>query len=340
MLIYIDHPNNFQFLNSLAKNFHPHLHLKYQNLFNENMSRFRSIRGVFPLQSPGQYRVLPHSPIPEDIPKPFYYKTKGKGEYTSTFKGNVEILSASSIEKMRTACKIASGALQLALDSAKPGITTEQIDKLVHNYIISQKAYPSGVYFMGFPKSLCTSVNEIVCHGVPNLRPLQDGDIVNFDVTAFIDEHYGDNSDMAIIGKATNKEVHKLIEVTRESVWKAIKICRPGVEMKVIGEVIENYVRSFGFAVCHEFLGHGIGANMHMPPPVMNNVNDTRVEMKPGMTFTIEPIVMENPDYKLGVWDDGWTIADMTGGLSAQYEHTILITEDGCEVLTDRKALN
>jgi methionyl aminopeptidase len=299
----------------------------------------KSIRRILALQRQGQYKVLPHFPIPSHINKPFYYNTKGKAEYCSTFKGTPEIHNAETIKKMRVASQIAAGALQAAINFAKEGVTTEEIDEVVHNYIISKNAYPSGVYFMGFPKSVCTSVNEVVCHGIPNTRPLQDGDIVNFDVTAYFDGVYGDTSDMVMIGSSHNDKIKLLVDCTRKSVWKAIDICRPGNKINRIGEVIEEYVQSFGFGVCKEFLGHGIGTHMHMPPPIMNSKNDVDEIMKPGMTFTIEPIVMENPKYRLGIWEDGWTVVDMTGALSAQYEHIILITESDPEVLTDRSKL-
>lgn len=297
-------------------------------------------RSVVSMQRSGQYKVLPHLPVPEHIKKPFYYKTKGEGEFSSTFKGDVEVHSAEAIEKMRKASKIAACALQVALDMAKPGVTTDEIDQAVHYFIISQGGYPSGVYFMGFPKSLCTSVNEVVCHGIPNTRPLQEGDIVNLDVTAYYDGYYGDTSDMAIIGENHSSEVHKLINCTREAVYKAISICKSGTKISLIGEVIENYVKSCGFIPCKEFLGHGIGNNLHMPPPIMNCKNNTDGVLQSGMTFTIEPIVMQNKNYQLGIWEDGWTIVDITGGLSAQYEHIILITDSGPEVLTSRSKHN
>ena len=288
------------------------------------------------MQKYGKYAVRPHLPVPQHIKKPFYYETKGKGEFSSTFKGDIQIHSSPSIEKMRQASKIAAAALQQALDSAKPGVTTDEIDQIVHNFIISQGAYPSGVYFMGFPKSLCTSVNEVVCHGIPNTRPLQEGDIINLDVTAYFEGYYGDTSDMALIGENHSAEVLRLIDCTRAAVWKAVSACTAGTKIRKIGEIIEEYVSGFGFTTCKEFLGHGIGDNLHMPPPIMNCKNDTEGELRSGMTFTIEPIVMQNPNYRLGIWEDGWTIVDMTGGLSAQYEHIILITDSGPEVLTDR----
>ena len=182
------------------------------------MLRHITQRGIISVQKQGKYKVFPHHPIPDHIQKPYYYKTKGKGAFSSTFVGETQIHNEDAIVKMRKASKIAAEALQCALDFTKEGVTTEEIDQVVHNYIVSQNAYPSGVYFMGFPKSLCTSVNEVVCHGIPNARPLQDGDIVNLDVTAYYDGYYGDTSDMAVIGTAHSKLVHDLIKCTRDCV--------------------------------------------------------------------------------------------------------------------------
>ena len=300
------------------------------------VSRFKSARGLFKIQRQGEFVVKPHHFIPAHIAKPFYFETKGKATYSSTFAGEIVKYEADKIEKIRKACRIAAQALDVALKTAKVGNTTEDIDREVHEFIVSQGAYPSGVYYMGFPKSLCTSVNEIVCHGVPNNRKLEKGDIVNLDVTAYIDGVFGDNSDMAMIGDDHPAGVTKLVKVTRDAVWEAIKICKPGNPVNLIGKTIEEFVKSHGFAVCKEFIGHGIGVGMHMPPPIVHNVNDVTALFEPGMVFTIEPIVMENPKYDLAVWDDGWTITDITGGLSSQYEHTVLITEQGVEVLTNR----
>ena len=299
-------------------------------------SRFKSARGLFKIQRQGEFTVKPHHLIPNHIHKPFYYETKGKSNYSSTFAGEIVKYDANNIEKIRKACKIAAQALEVALKTAKVGNSTEDIDREVHEFIVSQGAYPSGVYYMGFPKSLCTSVNEIVCHGVPNSRKLEKGDIVNLDVTAYIDGVFGDNSDMAMIGDEHPAGVNKLVKVTRDAVFEAIKICKPGNPVNLIGKTIEEFVNSHGFAVCKEFIGHGIGVGMHMPPPIVHNKNDVSDLLQPGMVFTIEPIVMENPKYDLAIWDDGWTITDITGGLSSQFEHTVLITEEGVEVLTNR----
>ena len=305
------------------------------------MSRFLRSFSSIPYTRPlrdDQYKVVPPPPIPAHIELPYYAKTKGRAKYCSVFEGDFEIHDEATIQKMRKACHIAAGALQAALDNISKCRTTEDIDKITHNYIISQNAYPSGIHFMGFPKSVCTSVNEVVCHGVPNLRPLEDGDFLNIDVTCYIDGVYGDNSDMALIGTKHPPEVLNLIQVTRQAVREAIKICKPGVKVNKIGETIEEYANSYGFYICKEFTGHGIGTHMHMPPAILPHKNDMKIELRPGMTFTIEPILMTNKDYELNVWSDNWTIVDSTLGYSAQYEHTVLITPDGHEVLTERNS--
>lgn len=301
------------------------------------MKRFRNVLRK-PYTEPlveGRYPVLPHKPIPDHIEKPYYYQFKGKTEFSSAFKGEPSVHSAEFIEKMRKACKIAAEALQAALDAVEVGKSTEDIDTVVHNYIIEQGAYPTPVYFMGFPKSVCASVNEVLCHGIPDTRPLKDGDYVNFDVTCYLDGAYGDTSDMALVGN-THPEIRHLVETTRRAVHEAIGICKPGVKFKEIGDLISELASNEGYGVCGEFSGHGIGDHLHMPPPVMHKKNKVEVVMEPGMTFTIEPILMMNPNYRLAEWSDGWTVVDMFLGPSAQYEHTVLITESGAEVLTSR----
>lgn len=175
----------------------------------------------------------------------------------------------------------------------------------------------------------------MVCHGVPNLRPLQEGDFINLDVTVFVDEVYGDTSDMAVVG-TPHPEVERLISATREAVREGIKVCGPGIKMKEVGAACEAVAEKHGFAICHEFVGHGIGRHMHMPPPVYHTRNDLDFTMKPGMVFTIEPILITSAKYELQIWKDGWTVVDRHRNPSAQAEHMVLITETGCEVLTER----
>lgn len=284
----------------------------------------------------GRFMVPPHRPVPDHIVKPDYYATKGSGKFSSAFETKVVIHDKDTIEKMKIAAKIAAGALQAALDFVTPGVTTHDIDGVVHDYIISKGAYPAPIWYQGFPKSVCTSVNEVVCHGIPDSRPLQDGDILNIDVTTYINGVFGDTSDMALVGSSHSAKILELIKVTHDCVHEAIKICKPGVPVSAIGNLIESLAENQGFGVCQEFSGHGIGKSMHMPPAILACKNEIATQMQPGMTFTIEPIIMMNKNYNLAMWDDNWTVVDTTLGPSAQYEHTILITDEACEVITQR----
>jgi methionyl aminopeptidase len=292
-------------------------------------------------QVEGQHRVLPHYPIPSHIPKPFYYASQGKSaNYSNVHQGKPKCYSPQTQDSLRKAAKIAAKALKNALECVKIGETTEEIDRVVHTTIIEAGAYPSGVYFMGFPKSVCTSVNEVLCHGVPNLRPLEDGDSLNIDVTCYIDDVYGDNSDMAEVG-TVSAQVRELvrpkqIQFTRSTLDKAVEICRPGVKFSKIGELCQREASKLGYGICEEFSGHGIGQNMHEPPAVLHTLNKVDFLMQPGMCFTIEPIFTLNPNYDLEIWNDGWTVVDSLGGVSAQAEHQLLITDTGCEVLTKK----
>jgi len=236
---------------------------------------------------------------------------------------------------LRESARIASSALLLSRSLAKPGISTEFIDTEVSRYIVSRAAYPSGIGFMGFPKSICTAVNEVVAHGIPDQRPLVDGDIVNFDVTCFKNGFYGDNSDMALVG--TVDDAGKLlVDTTREALDAAISFCQPGRKFSVIAEAIDQVASSKGFRVVDYFCGHFIGKEMHIAP----NIHHTRgnylmdkLVMEEGMVFTIEPILVEGST-EAEVWKDGWTYVTKDRGRTAQCEHMVLITSNGKEVLT------
>jgi len=240
------------------------------------------------------------------------------------------------LNNFKEVCTIAGEAVRRACEFVKPGITTNDIDKMVHNYIVSQNAYPSPIGYMGFPKSVCTTVNESVCHGIPNNRTLIDGDYINIDVTAFYKGYHGDTSGMATVGN-THEDIKKLIRVTRECMYKAINMCKPGVKISKIGEIIEEHASKFSYTVCNEFCGHGVGKELHMKPLVRHNNNDFNDDiMEPGMAFTIEPIILMHKYEELYMWEDNWTII-APNNPSAQWEHTILITENGHEILTLRK---
>ena len=237
-------------------------------------------------------------------------------------------------EKMRIAGKLAARTLDMLTDEIKAGITTDHIDKLGYEFISDNGGYSAPLYYRGFTKSLCTSLNHVVCHGIPSDRVLNEGDAINVDVTAIIDKHYGDTSRMFCIGR-TPVKVNNLIDATYESMMLAIKSLKPGLKLGDVGNIIQSYVEKKGFSVVRDFCGHGISTTFHESPNVLHyGRKNTGMELKPGMTFTIEPMV------NVGEWDvkmlkDGWTAVTKDKSLSAQFEHTLGITENGYEIFTE-----
>jgi len=217
-------------------------------------------------------------------------------------------------------------------------MSLDDVDKIVHDFIIANDGYPSAIDFHHFPKSVCTSVNDVVSHGVPNSYVLQDGDYLNIDVVCYLDGHHGDNSGMVLLGDV-HPDIVALARVTREAMYKAIEMCGPGVKFSQIGATIEDYAHDHGYSVNREFGGHGVAHELHLPPLVHHyrESRSTKAEMLPGMAFTIEPILMLNDKYSYVQWDDQWTV-HAPGCPSAQWEHIILITEEepGYEILTLR----
>jgi len=234
---------------------------------------------------------------------------------------------------MRVAGGIAGSALQAVGRQVRPGITTDELDAIGHDYMVSRGAYPSTLGYKGFPKSLCTSVNEVICHGIPDSTVLQDGDIVNVDITAFIDGVHGDTDATFLVG-SVDEESRLLVERTETATVRAINAVRPGRPVSVIGRVIEAYAKRFGYGVVRDFTGHGIGTTFHsglVIPHYDEPAYSTIIEA--GMTFTIEPMLtLGTIDYE--VWDDGWTVVTADRKRTAQYEHTILVTDAGAEILT------
>jgi methionyl aminopeptidase len=238
-------------------------------------------------------------------------------------------------EKMRIAGKLAAQTLDMLTGNIKEGVSTDTIDKLGYEFIKDNGGYSAPLYYRGFKKSLCTSLNHVVCHGIPSKdRILEEGDAVNVDVTAIINEHYGDTSRMFSIGKTSVKQ-NNLIDVTHESMMRAIKILKPGVKLGDIGYEIQSFVEEKGFSVVRDFCGHGISTIFHEPPNILHyGRKNTGMELKPGMTFTIEPMINVG---KFGVkmLNDGWTAVTTDKSLSAQFEHTLGITENGYEIFTE-----
>jgi len=237
-------------------------------------------------------------------------------------------------EKMRIAGKLASQTLDMLTENIKEGVSTDYIDKLGYEFIRDNGGYSAPLYYRGFTKSLCTSLNHVVCHGIPSDRILRDGDAINVDVTAIVDEHYGDTSRMFSIGN-TSIKLNNLIDTTHESMMRAIKILKPGIKLGDIGNEIQSFVEKKGFSVVRDFCGHGISTTFHEPPNVLHyGKKDTGIDLKPGMTFTIEPMINAGK-FPVKMLNDGWTAVTKDKSLSAQFEHTLGITENGYEIFTE-----
>ena len=237
-------------------------------------------------------------------------------------------------EKMKIAGNLASKTLDMLTSEIKAGVSTNKIDKLGCEYIRDNGGYSAPLFYRGFPKSLCTSLNHVICHGIPSERILDEGDILNVDVTAMVDGFYGDTSRMYSIGKISVK-AQNLIDATYESLMKSIKILKPGLKLGDIGHEIQNYVEARGFSVVRDFCGHGIGDNFHEPPNILHyGKKNTGAELRPGMTFTIEPMI-NSGKYEVKILDDGWTAVSKDKSLSAQFEHTVGIKDNGYEIFTE-----
>ena len=237
-------------------------------------------------------------------------------------------------EKMKIAGNLASKTLDMLTGEIKAGVSTNKIDKLGYEYIRDNGGYSAPLFYRGFPKSLCTSLNHVICHGIPGERILDEGDILNVDVTTIVDGFYGDTSRMYSIGKISVK-AQNLIDATYESLMKSIKILKPGLKLGDIGHEIQTYVEAKGFSVVRDFCGHGIGDNFHEPPNILHyGKKNTGAELKPGMTFTIEPMI-NSGKFDVKVLDDGWTAVSKDKSLSAQFEHTVGIKDNGYEIFTE-----
>jgi methionyl aminopeptidase len=237
-------------------------------------------------------------------------------------------------EKMRVAGNLAARTLDMLTENIKEGISTDQIDKLGYEFIRDNGGYSAPLFYRGFTKSLCTSLNHVICHGVPSDRILRNGDALNVDVTAIIDDHYGDTSRMFCIGE-TSVKLKNLINATHESMMRAIKILKPGIRLGDIGYEIQSFVEEKGFSVVRDFCGHGISTSFHEPPNVLHyGSKNTGMDLRPGMTFTIEPMINAGK-YNVKMLNDGWTAVTKDKSLSAQFEHTIGITENGYEIFTE-----
>jgi methionyl aminopeptidase len=273
--------------------------------------------------------ISPRRDVPASIPRPEYVDKPAPAPFTGS-----EVKDAETIERIRAACRLAARARDLVGSHVVPGVTTDDLDRIGHEFLCDHGAYPSTLGYKGFPKSLCSSVNEVVCHGIPDARVIEDGDIVNIDITAYLDGVHGDTNATFLAGNVA-EETRLLVERTREALDRAIKAVRPGRRMNVIGRVIESYAKRFGYGVVREFTGHGIGTSFHSGL-IIPHYDEPRFddEIRAGMTFTIEPM-LNLGTHEWVMWDDDWTVVTADGRPSAQFEHTLLVTTDGAEVLTN-----
>jgi methionyl aminopeptidase len=273
-------------------------------------------------------RVSPRRPVPADIPRPDYAETGTPGRADE---GTVK--PPDVIERMRVAGRVAAEVLAETGAAVRPGITTDELDVICHEACIRHGAYPSPLNYHGFPKSVCTSVNEVICHGIPDDRPLADGDIVNLDVTVFLGGVHGDTNGTFAVGEVDEASA-RLVRVTRECLELGVAAVRPGRPISDIGAAIERHASKHHLGVVRTFVGHGIGAQFHGPPSIPHYFTASAVtEMRPGMTFTIEPMITLG-SWKERIWDDGWTAVTADGRRTAQYEHMLVVTDRGVEVLT------
>ncbi len=273
-------------------------------------------------------RISPRRPVPAYIPRPEYVDKPSPALFTGP-----EVKDSDTIERMRVAGRLAAQARELVGTHVVPGVTTDELDRIGHEFLCDHGAYPSTLGYKGFPKSLCSSVNEVICHGIPDSTVVEDGDIVNIDITAFLDGVHGDTN-ATFLTPGVSQEVQDLVDRTRESLRRAINAVRPGRRVNVIGRVIESYAKRFGYGVVREFTGHGIGTAFHSGL-VVPHFDDPHYDdlIEPGMTFTIEPM-LNLGSHTWDMWDDNWTVVTKDRHFSAQFEHTLLVTDTGAEILT------
>lgn len=273
--------------------------------------------------------VSPRLSVPAGIERPEYV-----GRATANEGHDSNRYTAEEAERVREASRIAARALQEAGKACVPGTTTDRLDRIAHEYMLDHGAYPSTLGYKGYPKSCCTSLNEVICHGIPDSTVLEDGDLVNIDVTAYKDGMHGDTNATFLVGEA-DEESRLLVERTEEALARAIKAVKPGRQINVIGRVIETYAKRFGYGVVRDFTGHGVGREFHsgLIVPHYDAAPAHAEEIRPGMVFTIEPMLTLGT-IEWDMWEDDWTVVTRDRRRTAQFEHTLLVTEDGAEILT------
>ena len=272
--------------------------------------------------------LSPPRRVPAGIARPEYVGKPGPAPYTGP-----EVKDAATIAAMRAAGRLAAQALAEVGRHVVPGVTTDELDRIGHDFLVGHGAYPSPLGYRGFPKSLCTSINEVICHGIPDATVLAEGDIVNVDITGYLGGVHGDTDATFAVG-AVDEESRLLLERTHEAMMRGIKAVKPGRSISVIGRVIESYAKRFGYGVVRDYTGHGIGTAFHTGLVILH-YDEPAVQtlLEPGMTFTVEPMLTLG-SIEHEVWPDGWTVVTRDGRRTAQFEHTVLVTDDGVEILT------
>ncbi|GAB3817645.1 type I methionyl aminopeptidase [Tessaracoccus terricola] len=274
------------------------------------------------------HRISPRRDVPKPIVRPEYVDRPAPKPYKGSHVQTPEV-----IEAMRESGRIAHNAMQEAAKAIAPGVTTDHLDAVAHEYMLDHGAYPSALGYRSFPKSICTSVNEVICHGIPDARPLEDGDLVKIDVTAYKNGVHGDNCGTFYCGDVS-EEAKLLTERTQEALMRGIKAVKPGRPVSVIGRVIEAYAKRFGYGVVKEYTGHGVHTSFHSGLVILHH-DEPRLNtvMEPGMTFTIEPMLTLG-SAETQQWDDNWTVTTVDGSWCAQFEHSLVVTDTGADILT------
>jgi len=289
----------------------------------------------------GKLRPFPRqarrTDVPDNVLKPDYSETgRPVSELESRGVGQIKVLSSEEIAGMRVAGRLGREVLDVAAGMVRVGVTCEEIDNAVYEACVVRECYPSPLNYRGFPKSCCTSVNEVICHGIPDQRPLQDGDILNIDITVYKDGFHGDLNETFLVGNVDKAGVD-LVKASYESLQKAIEFVKPGAKYRDCGNVIQKCINTWGFSVVRSYCGHGINQLFHTAPSVPHYSKNKAIGiMKPGHCFTIEPMINEG-QWRDTLWPDDWTAVTQDGKRSSQFEHTLLVTETGCEILTARR---
>lgn len=278
--------------------------------------------------APGKIEAL--RSVPANIARPEYVGKPAPKKHDSG-----DIYDSETISRIRNASKLAAAALNHVAEAIRPGITTDQLDVIGHEFLVRHGAYPSTLGYRGFPKSLCTSLNEVICHGIPDDTVLEDGDILNIDITAYIGGVHGDTNATFLVGDGHPPAVKELVANTRKATERGIAAAHPGREVNVIGRSIESFARRFGYGVVRDFTGHGVGTSFHtgLVIPHYDSAPEYSEIIRPGMVFTVEPMLTLGT-HEWEMWQDGWTVVTRDRSWTAQFEHTILITNDGPEILT------